>query len=615
MNVDEFTAEQWVERQHQDFVGMALRMPGLDESRAAYLSDYANVLRELPNSNARDWDVVLATALHSGYSDLGREAIFTILVGQALEHVHRLMIDTEGDQPNLALGPNQRPADVSVTPVGRTYIYSRIAAAILVERSQPEFAIQLHESVVTLFPRSSTDRVELYPFWLAPGLSFRRLVGLYERVGRFEDALGLSIPQIGYSSSEPDKGYSSAIRRFNGWIEQVLESGAIDDTKRLLDAIQSVILKVPGNDQETRKTLNECPPETRQYWAWFYGYILGQLVLQRPSMRGSLLERIVGDEWSGVRRVAPMLIGANRGSWLDYRDWCLRFYNGSDLSNDSGFPSRLRNLPMIELPVERDPDWATRIGFADAHIHNGQGETVSLDKVVDSLQMIVDVTQSAALRGLRIDRKLDGLSEAVSKGIPPTDEYWRQKLRRDLGETWEMMPSATVDHLVEACRHDYARHSDGVCVAIAKAVESLFRENIVPLIRNGLGSTELILTFLNSAGWSHRHGKDRWDRIPTWGWGLILKSIGPGELNADLGEELVLAFPNCDLESVSRLHTGLSRIAELRGDAAHHPSRSTGELTDAAHELWKIMLGSHDRDGFLTRFFIAFGVAGTELYH
>ena len=78
---------------------MALRMPGLDESRAAYLSDHANTLRELPNANARDWDAVLATALHSGYSDLEREAIFPILVGQALEHVHGPIIETEGDQP------------------------------------------------------------------------------------------------------------------------------------------------------------------------------------------------------------------------------------------------------------------------------------------------------------------------------------------------------------------------------------------------------------------------------------------------------------------------------------------------------------------------------------
>ena len=38
--------------------GMELRLhgPHLDDERATYLSDYMNVLRDLPASNAENWD-------------------------------------------------------------------------------------------------------------------------------------------------------------------------------------------------------------------------------------------------------------------------------------------------------------------------------------------------------------------------------------------------------------------------------------------------------------------------------------------------------------------------------------------------------------------------------
>ena len=363
MNPSDPTIDQWIQEQRKEFVGPSLRMASVSKSRAAYLSDHRNVLRDLPNSGTGHWDLALATALHIGYADQYQEEVLPNLVSEGRTHVYRLTTETEQNRPNLVLTPDQRPSGGSLSNRGRTYIYCRIALAIMIERDQPRFAIQLYESIATLFPRITSHHIAIEPYWLAPGLPLRRLVGLYETVGRYEDALRLSIPYIVSCPYEPDRGYEAAIRRFNGWIGQVLNSGGIAEVKRLLDSIQTVMQRVSVNDQESREQLSDCLPETRQYWAWFYGYILGQMILQKPRRRESLLDELAANEWSEGWAASSMLVGTTSRSWKDYREWCLRLYHTSDLERKNNRVARLAKLPFVDWPVQHDPQWAMPSGL------------------------------------------------------------------------------------------------------------------------------------------------------------------------------------------------------------------------------------------------------------
>ena len=79
--------------------GMASRLYGshLDDERSTYLSDYKNVLSDLPAANGENWDLAFATVVHISYADGFLDEIGTEFKEGALTHVERLEAETYGD--------------------------------------------------------------------------------------------------------------------------------------------------------------------------------------------------------------------------------------------------------------------------------------------------------------------------------------------------------------------------------------------------------------------------------------------------------------------------------------------------------------------------------------
>ena len=201
-----------------------LHGPHLDDERATYLSDYMNVLRDLPASNAENWDLAFATVTHIAYADgFLDEIIAEFKGGGALAHVERLEAETYSDRPVLQFRRDDPPVAYEPNPRWLTYIWSRIAIGVMVATDEPAHAISLYEDVTHLFSPYVDDRVLGRLSWFTPQFVRLRLQALYERVERFEDALHLSTPsanEIGWPRTGTEQ-YQTIARNLDGWMEQL----------------------------------------------------------------------------------------------------------------------------------------------------------------------------------------------------------------------------------------------------------------------------------------------------------------------------------------------------------------------------------------------------------
>ena len=117
-----------------------------------------------------------------------------------------------------------------------SYYFCLATLAVLLSREGPDEAIELLEDLNTIvgqhvrygLPRENRP---LYPDWVLD-----RLRALYERVGRFEDALTLTpitFELFGHNVSSWDV----AIRRLEGRLDQLSGSGGAAAVERCLDMI------------------------------------------------------------------------------------------------------------------------------------------------------------------------------------------------------------------------------------------------------------------------------------------------------------------------------------------------------------------------------------------
>ena len=313
--LDEQEIKRRVFLYHQENVSMMLKWVGINDDQATHLGDYRNVLADLSEPSVDNWSLARAALLHVSQSDslslehnrwLGEE-IITGFEKNAQDYLYYLTLDTRRDRPNPQVHLQERyPIYQEVTAREATYYYSRIALAILVKRKDPDQAIALLEETDSIFD----PRVRFFH----PGEEHRfsldremdRLPILYERVGRFEDSLkykAVSFSHFGWGEHPAD----IALRRLNGWLEQLSESGGASEVMRCLDTIYEWLDRASDVDGHQRDNVGECPITTRQFWAWYYGQALGRLIAARPSLRNSLLDEIEAGEWSNCWHVAGVL--------------------------------------------------------------------------------------------------------------------------------------------------------------------------------------------------------------------------------------------------------------------------------------------------------------------
>ena len=182
--------------------------------------------------------------------------------------------------------------------------------------------------------------------------------------------------------------------------------------KRFLDLIYAWLTDVEGIDDEDREQLSECPKESRQYWAWFYGYALGKLLVWEPSLSWSLLHELDAGEWIEGWHIGGVIFDIPNDSWDKYRHWALKFYHdayiehrvGPDINDYRNNTSSCDWQPP-HLSAESDLYWAIRVGFADAHLESGDDKSFSLREIANTLDQVKDITSSSALRTLGIRDK------------------------------------------------------------------------------------------------------------------------------------------------------------------------------------------------------------------
>ena len=229
--------------------------------------------------------------------------------------------------------------------------------------------------------------------------------------------------------------------------------------------------------------------------------------------------------------------------------------------------------------------------------------------IADSLVRIETIASSTARHVLRTERNTDNLVEDVHNRVMPSDEYWHGLLRERLPSLLKILPFPTVEHLIGALRHKFAKEWDDCSICICKAVESLFHQIIEPKIQELPESKEMKLTVPRPRNSPRRYSRENWNRIQLSGWAKIIETATEKGMNAPLWSVLPCAYPNVDLDAVVNLNFELAKIAQLRGSSAHDSTTSYERRANDAQELWDLVVGNGG-EGFLARFYLALGLTG-----
>ena len=591
-----------------------LTRAGIEEERAVYLCDYNNVVQDLGNPSPDEWALVRAAMLHITLSEdlrsehnrwLGQQ-IFGSFEKEAQYHLYDLVLETRRDRPDPQFDPQEMFPNHRMTAREATYYYSRAALAVLASKEDPNQAIVLLEDLHTIFAPQVRYRLpgENYP--LHSDWVLGRLPVLYETVGRYEDALNITpISFNGFGRNA--ESWDIAIRRLDGWLNQLSGSGGVSAVERCLDMIYEWLDGAGEVDEEERDHIGECPTATRQFWAWYYGNALGRLLVARPSLRASLLDETEAGEWENCWHVAGVLFEALPESWEEYHQRALKFYNTSDIEYHRQGSVPWNGTQPPHLSAQSDLYWAMRIGFADAHSQNGGQRRVSLAGIADSLERIETITSGTAQRVLRTERNTDNLLEDLKDRVPPNHEYWYGQLLEELPGLMSGLPRATVDHLIDASRHKFLKEWDYCKVSLCKSVESLLLRILVPRVQAIPESGKLNLALPRGKQSPRKRSSEEWDEIPMSGWVQILRTAKENDINSALRSTLPQVFPKIDLDAVVNLNVELATIARLRGGSAHDSGTAKDRKASDAEELWDLVVGSNG-GGFLAKFYSALGL-------
>ena len=563
--LDEHEIRRRISDSHQEHVSMMLTWVGIEEERAASLGDFRNVMEELADPSPDDWPLVRAALLHIAQSDnlqseysrwLGQE-ISTGFETDACDNLRYLTLYTQRDRPDPRSHLEERyPIHHEITPREATYYYSRAALAVLVRRNDPHQAIELLEDVDSIFEH----RVRYFHPGEGHGFSLERqmdrLPALYERVGRFEDALkftSLSFAHFGWGIHPADV----AVRRLNGWVNQLTESGGVSEVERCLDTIYEWLDRASDADDQERDHVGECPTTTRQFWAWYYGHVLGLLMVARPSLWTSLLDEIEAGEWDNCWHIAGVLFETTPPSWDQYRQRALKFYYSSDdeygRQATAGFGLQgirpWNSTQPPHLSPRSDLYWAMRVGFADAHSDGAGAGSETLTQIADSVADLKTISSSMAVHVLHIERNTEGLVEDMRGRVMPSDQFWYDLLKVRLPTLLRMLPLQTVEHLISALRHKFAKEWDDCIVCLSKSVESLFHHIFEPRLQEHTETSELLLVGSGQRNSRRSYAPADWNRIQLSGWAGILRTTTEQGRNASLRSALPHAFPNVGFSS------------------------------------------------------------------
>ena len=559
------------------------------------------------------WDVLVALCMHME-RDLGNLQTSAIdWKSEVSEPVFQAVAETErfrpsfiGDRPSFIEEFIQLevPFDADLS----RHVHSRVAASLLIRGDRPELALQFLQSVNEILPPRTQVR-------LSHDLSHdffdrvrRPLQRLYEQLGHYELALQLHRMRGAWAS--PAKHFAVAEFYLDRWTTELKESATVREAKALLDAIYSLLVDADRVDEEVRASLADCPRDTRQFWAWFYGRTVGLLKTAHPYLKDALLYELDASDWFEGWAAATVLV-EEHPDWVSHHKACMTLYGASDKEYKGARPWNARQ--PAHLGPSSDLYWAIRVGFSDAHIEAGKETAVpSNADIIGQLDDLKQIASSGGLRAIRSHKEVMQEFTSLMRVIP-TEEAARKSILDEIGrEQFDSLPTAVVNHLISAWLARLQGRPDDARVATVKAIEAVFTRLIKSKLRKIAPRVQVRFTRPNGTHWTY--SLERIGHIQLSEWAVLLSDLARGEgENGKLRDALSRGFPSIDWDLLGSCATGLSDASNARGQGAHDPDREPyGLAMVEADRLWSIAVGSFATPGLISRLCAALGVGRPE---
>ena len=604
--------EEFFTKVREDRLSSRLKWAGVVGQRRSLLSS-PHRCRDLVRDADASWDVLLALCIHMAWdlADLRASAIdwqseVSEPVFQAVAETERFRPDFIGIQPAFdAEDPQLRvPFDADLS----RYAHSRVAAALLIQDDRPDLALQFLASVnEMLLPKTQARLSQDLSYDLVNSVRLP-LQQLYEQLGHYELALQLHRMRGPWPS--PAEHFALAESYLERWTSELKESATVQEAKVLLDAVYSLLVDSDGVNEEVRDSLADCPKDTRQFWAWFYGRTAGLLKIAHPYLKDALLNELNSYKWVEGWAAATVLV-EEHPDWVAHRKACMNLFRASDIEYKGARPWNARQ--PAHLSARSDLYWAIRVGFCDSQIEAEKGTALpSNADIREQLDDIRHITSSGGLRAIRSHKEVMQEFALLRQGIP-TEEAARKSIGDEIGqEMLDSLPAAIVEHLVSAWLARIQGRPSEARVATVKAIEAVFTRIVKNRLRETSPRVKIRVTRPNGKHWTY--SLERIGHVQLSDWSMLLPDLvrGRGE-NRKLRDALSRGFPSINWELLDHCATGLSDASNARGQAAHDADReSYDHATREADRLWSIAVGSLTTPGLLSMLSTALGVGRPE---
>ena len=376
----------------------SLQMARVDDDRCALLSS-ARLCLQILQKGDTEWDVLMALCGHIGLDQTEYEPSGIDWSDEAYGPVLQAVWDTAETPPALpADDPCQTiPFDLQIS----RYFHARVAAALLIQAEEPTMALRYLEEAYELLPPQTQCRLSVDIEWHGASRARRLLQQLYEDFEDYERAIDMMRMSGTWSTSTEQ--YALAEAYLARWTLQLTESAPVSAVRQLLDTVHSFMVNADQVDDECRESLADCPRDTREFWAWFYGKIAGWLHVHHPYLNHALRHELTGSDWvQGWPAVA--LLAEPTGNWSDHRETCMFLYEAADLEYKDSRPWNSRQ--PAHLSPESDLYWAMRVGYCDAHIEAVYDtDPTTLEAISAQLDAVRQIVSASAPRTMRFQEE------------------------------------------------------------------------------------------------------------------------------------------------------------------------------------------------------------------
>ena len=581
----------------------SLRMARVNDNRSGPLSSERRCLQILQTGDTA-WDVLMALCVHIGLDQAGYEPSGIDWSDEAYSPVLQAVWDTADTPPALPDDDDDPYQTIPFDAQISRYFHARVAAGLLMQLDEPNMALRYLQEACELLPPQTQCRLSADIEWYGARRVRPLLQRLYEGFEDYERALHMLRMTGSLSTSTDQRALAEAY--LARWTLQLTESAPVSTVRRLLDTLHSFILNADQVDEEIRKSLADCPRDTREFWAWFYGKVVGWFHINHPHLTHALRHELTGSDWvQGWPAVT--LLAEPTGNWSDHKETCMSLYEAADIEYKGSRPWNSRQ--PAHLSPESDLYWAMRVGYCDAHIEaDHDTDRPTLEAISAQLDDLRQIASASALRAMRLQEEANHRFSDLRDSIPSADTA-RDAIADALGnEMLNAFPVSTVEHLIEAWLADRQGRPHDARVATVKAVEAVFKR----LIRDNLTEHSPDLRIPVGGRKSRRRlTLEEIDHLQLSVWADILTRLADKQKRyGDLETALKLAFPDVDLGALGSCATDLRESWKLRGAAAHD---SVHESYDEAHEraqqLWTIAVGTQAAPGLIARLCAALGAS------